>query len=163
MKIKERKLSLEPHFDSTTPCLKVAFATLDRQSVDQHFGTAKCMMIFAISVSERHVVRAVEYNDAANATHDKLPVRIEDLQDCDAVYCNACGASAIRQLLEKSVQPIKVASKTPISTLIEEVQDMLAHPTTGWVAKALQRFGALEPNSQQHSTSRLEQLMEEDW
>ncbi|MEI8633972.1 NifB/NifX family molybdenum-iron cluster-binding protein [Vibrio sp. PP-XX7] len=92
-KVSKRKLHVAPDPDEQDFCLKVGFMTLDRQHVDQHFGSAKTVLIYGVNRSGWHVLEAIEYPGQSDAPHHRLPTRIQDLQACAAVFCNACGAS----------------------------------------------------------------------
>jgi nitrogen fixation protein NifX len=162
MRISERKLHIEPSPQVSEFDLKVAFATLSRQCVDQHFGSAKCVLIYGVNEQEWHVIEAIEYAESAAAAHDKLPTRIGDLAECAAIFCNACGASAIRQLLEKGIHPVKVLEGTGIHELLGGIQDELKSEPTGWLARAIK-----QKNERRHDEAdkaeRLSQLMDEEW
>ncbi|NNM51970.1 MAG: nitrogen fixation protein NifX [Pseudomonadales bacterium] len=120
--------------------LKVAFATTDRQGVDQHFGSARSLAIFGVSSEQQHLLSIVEFGDLNQDGHeDKLASKIAVLQGCIAVYCRACGGSAVRQLLALGIQPVKVAEDARISDLLSALQHELQEGPSGWLAKAMAR------------------------
>jgi nitrogen fixation protein NifX len=162
MSISERKLHIEPAPESSQFRHKVAFATIDRQHVDQHFGSAKCMLIYGVNESSWMLLEAVEYADHPGSTHDKLPTRISDLKACSAVFCNACGASAIRQLIEQGIHPVKVREGSLIHQLLADIVNELKGEAVGWLARAnkLTRKSVQQSDDAQ---GRLAQLMDEDW
>ncbi len=135
--------------------LKVAFATSDRVQVDQHFGSAEQFVIYALGIEEKCLVSVTEFEAASGEDNeDKLAPKLELLKDCIAVYCRACGASAIKQLLNFGVQPVKVAEGAVINELIETLQQELSQGPSAWLAKAvsnntldLSRFNEMEMNS----------------
>ncbi|MDG3085009.1 NifB/NifX family molybdenum-iron cluster-binding protein [Vibrio hannami] len=160
----ERKLHVEPRPDESLFNLKVAFTTQDRHHVDQHFGTAKCVLVYGVGKDNWSLIEAIEYPDSDERRHDKLPGRIQDLAElkCSAIYCNACGVSAIRKLLENDINPVKVHEGADIHDLICELQDKLKGTPTGWVNRAIKSIN--KPlNSDVSSEKRLAQMMEEDW
>ncbi len=120
--------------------LKIAFATSDRQGVDQHFGSARSLAIFGVSSEQQHLLSVVEFGDLHQDGHeDKLASKISVLQGCLAVYCRACGGSAVRQLLALGIQPIKVEEGASIVELISALQHELKEGPSGWLAKAIAR------------------------
>ncbi len=120
--------------------LRVAFATSDRNSVNQHFGSARSFAIYAVGLEESRLVNITEFGDLSqDGNEDKLAVKLEMLQDCIAVYCRACGASAVRQLLAIGVQPVKVSEGAQITQLISALQEELKEGPSSWLAKALKR------------------------
>ncbi len=159
MKSTKRRLYLPPEPTQENLRLKVAFATSDRQTVDQHFGSAEGVLIFGIYSTEWHLLEAIEYN-TSGPRHDKLPSRIEDLAGCSAIFCNACGASAIRQLLEQDIQPVKVHARCDIHMLLAEVMSEVGSTQSGWLSRALKK--SKQPDSSDIE-KRLTQLIDEDW
>jgi nitrogen fixation protein NifX len=61
------------------------------------------------------------------------------LGDCAAVYCNAVGASAIQQLLAKSIQPMRVDEGTLIEELLLGLQKNLLNDPPVWLAKHIKK------------------------
>lgn len=132
--------------------IRIAFASADRKAVDQHFGAAEAFVVYELSEDDARLVEAVEFHDSDTAMdgHEgKLTAKIALLGGCAAVYCNAVGASAIKQLLAAGIQPMKV----PEGTLVDEVlcglnQALLSEPPV-WMAKHLKagdarRFDAMD-------------------
>ncbi|WED24075.1 NifB/NifX family molybdenum-iron cluster-binding protein [Vibrio sp. JC009] len=160
----ERKLHIEPAPDEEQFQLKVAFATQDRHHVDQHFGTAKGVLIYGVGLEKWSLLEAIEYPAITEQTHDKLPGRISDLKECQcsAIFCNACGASAIRQLLGEDINPVKVSQGTDIHMLLAEIQCEMRGKPMGWLGRALK---SAEKKSKDKDTTqqRLSGLMDEDW
>ncbi|WP_339075258.1 NifB/NifX family molybdenum-iron cluster-binding protein [Teredinibacter turnerae] len=120
--------------------LKIAFATDDGEFVNQHFGSSRSFVIYNITPDGSHIESIAEFGGIEdNQVDDKLIAKLEFLQDCIAVYCRACGASAIRQLLESQVQPLKVVEDTPIKALIKAFQRELQEGPSSWLARAINR------------------------
>ncbi len=127
--------------------LKVAFATSDRQVVNQHFGSARSFAIYGVGLDEARLLTVTEFGDLAqDGNEDKLGIKLETLQECIAVYCRACGASAVRQLLALGVQPVKVSESAQIAPLIAALQQELKEGPSSWLAKAIKRNQAADDN-----------------
>ncbi len=77
------------------------------------------------------------------------------------MFCNACGAAAIRQLIEKNIQPIKVHEGYDIHQLLSELQQELKEGPSGWLARAMKQRD--ESTAPENNQERLSQLMDEDW
>ncbi len=155
----KRKLHIEPRPDGKHFSLKIAFATQDRQHVDQHFGSAAGVLIYGVSKQTWSLLEAVEYVSGGD-THDRLPQRILDLHGCVAIYCNACGAAAIRQLLEQQIHPVKVLAGHGIHELLTDIQQQLKGQPMGWLGRAMK---LREQQEQVPVNKRLSQLMDEEW
>lgn len=120
--------------------LRVAFATSDRQGVDQHFGSAQSFVTYGVDMDHAQLLSVCEFSDyGQDDNEDRLASKMELLDGCIAVYCRACGASAVKQLLAKGIQPVKVSEGAAISDLIYALQQELREGPSTWLAKAIQR------------------------
>lgn len=120
--------------------LKVAFASSDREQVDQHFGSSRSFAIYGVNPEQCQLLSVVEFGDLdQDGNEDKLVTKLDLLQGCIAVYCRACGASAVRQLMSIGVQPVKVSEDARIEELIETLQAELREGPSAWLAKAIRR------------------------
>lgn len=118
--------------------LKVAFATSDMKTVNQHFGSAKSFGMYMINPEESTLLEAAQFGQLnQDGDEDKLAAKISMLEGCSAVYCQAIGSSAIRQLVMHGVQPVKVAEGVEIGDLIEALQDEMRQGPSTWLAKAI--------------------------
>jgi nitrogen fixation protein NifX len=134
--------------------LKVAFASSDRKSVDQHFGAAESFAIYELSEDDAKLVEVAEFTDrdvAMDGHEGKLASKISLLSECAAVYCNAVGASAIKQLLAAGIQPMKVEEGMVIDELLCGLNQAMLGSPPAWMAKYLKkqapagdRFTAME-------------------
>jgi len=126
--------------DDDGTLLKVAFATSDRESVDQHFGSAESFAIYGVNPESLRLLGVSEFGQLAqDGNEDKLATKLDLLDGCIAVYCRACGASAVRQLLARNIQPIKVGEDVKIADMITALQAELREGPSSWLAKAIQR------------------------
>ena len=140
-----------------TTAIRVAFATSDRKRVDQHFGTASALAIYAVTPEQAALVEFAQFGALeADGNEDKLQAKMALLDGCVAVYCQAVGGSAIRQLLTADVQPFKVAEGTPIEPLLHELQAALGAGSTPWLNQALRR-------RQSADSSRFDVMEAEGW
>jgi len=120
--------------------MKVAFASSDRKVVDQHFGSACSFVIYGVDTERSQLLTISEFAELSTTeTEDKLIGKLALLEGCIAVYCRACGASAVRQLLELGVQPVKVTEGAKIEELITSLKQELQEGASSWLAKAIQR------------------------
>lgn len=122
--------------------LKIAFCTDDLKLVNQHFGSAKTFAIYAVDLTRTELLEVAEFGKLdQDGNEDKLASKIALLQDCAAVYCEAVGASAVRQLMAAGIQPVKVYRGSQIADLLEDFQNELRTGPSAWVSKALARQG----------------------
>jgi nitrogen fixation protein NifX len=136
--------------------VKIAFASSDRKQVDQHFGAAEAFAIYELSDDDARLVEVAEFteSDTAMDGHEgKLAGKISLLEGCAAVYCNAVGASAIKQLLGTGIQPVKVPEGMAIEELLCGLNRAMHTDPPAWMAKCLKSQDA----------SRFDEMSAEGW
>ena len=149
--------TIEDGFEESA--LKIAFATSDQHHVDQHFGTCESFAIFLVTRDEAHFHQSIAFEQAEkDGSEDKLQARISALQGVAAVYCRAVGASAIAQLKQAGVQPVKVADGTGIKLQLGLLQEELKTGPAFWILRALERANGLRDDPR-----RFEEMETEGW
>lgn len=141
----------------TMPGISIAFATSDLEHVDQHFGSTRSLAIYRLEQGRAQLLEAIRFgNDAQDGGEGKLKPRIECLKGCVAVFSEAVGSSAIRQLLAQGIQPVKVPQGSRIAVLVRDIQnDLGAGITPPWLARNLFNKG--------ETTDRLQIMANEPW
>ena len=106
---------------------RLAFASTDRHHVDEHFGRCTTFAVHAVSVRHREFLEAFRFTQPVSQGHDphKIAARVTALAGCTAVYAAAIGASAIMQLKESGVQPVRVPEGVAICDLLDAFQHHL--------------------------------------
>lgn len=137
--------------------VKVAFATSDLKQVDQHFGAAESFAIYAIDQNTANLIEVVQFGPLdMDGNEDKLTAKINALDGCIAVYCQAIGASAVNQLRPKGIQPVKVSAGTPLNQAIRSLQTEMREGPNAWLARAIE-------NQQAGRESRFDAMEAEGW
>jgi len=137
--------------------LKIAFATTDMETVNQHFGSAKSFAIYAVNMDDAQLLEAAQFGELQqDGNEDKLSVKIELLNGCAAVYCQAIGGSAINQLIAKNIQPVKVHEGGKIKDLIVDLQNEMKAGPSSWLAKAINQHKSPDPE-------RFSKMEDEGW
>ncbi|MBF0218181.1 MAG: nitrogen fixation protein NifX [Gammaproteobacteria bacterium] len=140
--------------------LKIAFASSDRLQVNQHFGTATAFAIYAVTPEKSRFAEAIVFSEyEQDGNEDKLQAKIHALQGCAAVYSQAVGASAIGQLRNAGIEPVKVAASSDIQQLLAQLHDDLQQPR-GWLQRALSQ---LDNTTTDHATNRFDQMEAQGW
>jgi len=135
--------------------LRVAFASDDRASVNQHFGAALGFAIYALGAEQAQLVELLEFPaESMDGNENKLPARIRALAGCAAVYCLAIGASAVKQLLAAGVQPVRLDETTPIAPLLKSIRLALVAGGIPWIDKSRRRSG---------DEARFARMADESW
>lgn len=118
--------------------LKVAFASTDRSRVNQHFGAAEGFVIYEVTANRATLVGVAEFaEEAMDGNEDKLGAKVDFLDGCAAVYVMAIGASAIKKLMAKGVQPIRVDELDGIDDLLVEISKAMTEGGVAWIDRAL--------------------------
>ncbi|TRW89564.1 nitrogen fixation protein NifX [Candidatus Methylobacter oryzae] len=137
--------------------LKIAFATTDMETVNQHFGSAKSFAIYAVNMDDAQLLEAAQFGELQqDGNEDKLSIKIELLNGCAAVYCQAVGGSAINQLITKGIQPVKIHEGGRIKDLIVDLQNEMKAGPSSWLAKAINQHKTPDPE-------RFNRMEDEGW
>ena len=118
--------------------IKVAFATTDRLRVNQHFGAAEAFAIYEVTPDKATLVGIGEFaEEAMDGNEDKLIAKVDFLEGCAAVYVMAVGASAIKKLMAKGIQPIRTAEVDAVEELLGEISKSMTEGGVAWVDRAM--------------------------
>lgn len=159
MALKTRMKVLDGNIESswTDAALKVAFASTDMKSVNQHFGSAEALVIYAVDMEQTRLLEVFQFGSLSqDGNEDKLAAKIAALDGCIAVYSQAVGASAVGQLKANAIHPVKVSAGAEINDLLESLQDELRMGPSAWLAKAIQTQTPVDPN-------RFDEMEAEGW
>jgi len=127
--------------------LKVAFASTDMKHVDQHFGSAESLVIYTVDPQQSKMLEVAQFGDLSqDGNEDKLIEKMTALEGCVAVYSQAVGASAVRQLKTLGIQPIKVSAGAEITELLAHIQEELSTGPGSWLARAIEAQKPSNPN-----------------
>ena len=118
--------------------IKVAFASTDRTRVNQHFGAAEGFAVYEVTPDKATLVGVAEFGEEAmDGNEDKLTAKVDFLEGCAAVYVMAIGASAIKKLMAKGVQPIRINEVDAVDDLLGEISRAMNEGGVAWIDRAL--------------------------
>ena len=118
--------------------IRVAFASDDRERVNQHFGAAEGFIVYDVSIDRASLVALGEFPATVmDGNEDKLATKIEFLAGCAAVFVMAIGASAIKQLLAAGIQPVRVDETDQIEAILADIRAGMRAGGVPWIDKAL--------------------------
>lgn len=142
---------------SMETAVKVAFATTDMKHVNQHFGSAESFAMYAVDLEQAQLLEVAQFGRLEqDGNEDKLAAKIALLDGAVAVYCQACGASAVKQLMSRGIQPVKVSENADIQDLLSALQDELRSGPSAWLAKAIRQHSGQDKG-------RFDAMEEEGW
>lgn len=120
--------------------LLVAFASLDGDMVDQHFGSAQAFYLYAIGADIAELIASKSFGvEKKDGNEDKLKPKLAWLAGADIVYCGSIGGSATRQLLALGIHPLKVKGGPDVEELIDTLQEQLRGEREPWLDKLIAR------------------------
>jgi nitrogen fixation protein NifX len=137
--------------------IKVAFATSKTRPIDKHSAAADTSTGNTHTKSQAILMEVLQFGQLAmDGNEDKLAGKIDALDGCIAVYCQAVGASAVNQLRSKGIQAVKVSPGSEIQGLVEDLQDELRKGPSAWLARALEQY-------RPRHASRFDDMEQEGW
>ncbi len=139
-----------------TAPLRVAVATSDLKTVDEHFGSASRLANFEVTELGHRFIDVSEFSDTRqDGNENKLPAKLDALRNQHAVIAIAIGASAVRLLVAGGTQPIKLGEPTAIVDVLEYLSQQIAIGETEWIRKSMR------PHVD--AIARLEAELDETW
>ncbi len=137
--------------------LIVAFASMDGEMVDQHFGSAQAFYAWAVTADSAELIAQQGFGyEKKDGNEDKLKPKLTWLVGADVVYCGSIGGSATRQLVMLGINPIQVKGGPDVEELIEALQGQLKGEPEFWLANILKQ-------KQAGGADRFDQMADEGW
>ncbi|MBF0429387.1 MAG: hypothetical protein HQL94_10730 [Magnetococcales bacterium] len=109
------------------PTWRVAFASNDRRSVNQHFGMANGFDIYEIAQKSSRLIEVLQSSQGDNH-QGRVNERVHLLVGCRLLFCVAVGEAAKRQLAEVNITAILVEAGTSISSLLAKLHSQSSTP-----------------------------------
>jgi nitrogen fixation protein NifX len=130
--------------------MKVAFATVDGDSVDEHFGRAGMFAIYEVGRDGHRFVemrkfaesrdRAVAETRGAGPAHDSaVQDKVEKLADCKLIYLTEIGGPSAARLVQRGIMPLKVKEVTTIESALLQLDQMIQKSPAPWLKKAMHK------------------------
>jgi len=128
--------------------MKVAFATTDGTSVDEHFGRAGRFAVYEMNPDGYRFVEMrtfadgvdqaiVETKGMGHVHDDRVQDKVERLSDCRIVYLTEIGGPSAARLVRKGMMPIKVREVVSIEDSLASLLDTIKKSPPPWLKKAL--------------------------
>ena len=119
--------------------MKVAFATKDLVSVDEHFGWAKQFAVYDITKEGFKLSEVVKSEESPENEDDKINSKIDAVRGCSIVYCQAIGPAAAARVVKAQIHPIKVEKVIPIKEALNSLVAMLNGNPPPWIKRIIAR------------------------
>lgn len=140
--------------------IRVAFASSDRVRVDQHFGAAEGFAIYDVTPDKATLVGVAEFaEESMDGNEGKLAAKVDFLEGCAAVYVLAIGASAIKQLTARGIQPIRINEVDTLDDLLRDISTAIGAGGVAWIERAI----AAQARAGTGTGDRFATMEEEGW
>ena len=128
--------------------MKVAFATTDGISVNEHFGRAGMFVIYELNSSGHSFLEirrfsegrdtAVEGTKGMGMIHDQqVENKVDRISDCKIIYLTEIGGPSAARLARKGIMPVKVKEPVSIEESVLKLSETLRTSPPPWLRKAL--------------------------
>jgi nitrogen fixation protein NifX len=128
--------------------MKVAFATTDGISVNEHFGRAGMFVIYELNSSGYSLVEnrrfsegrdaAIEDTKGMGKVHDeRVEDKVDRLSDCRIIYLTEIGGPSAARLARKGIMPVKVKEPVGIEESAMKLLETIKNSPPPWLRKAL--------------------------
>lgn len=119
--------------------MKVAFATEDLLHVDAHFGWARNIMVYDLSMDGYSLVENFTFGGLLqeDGNEDKINPKLEAIKDCAIVYVADIGGPAAARVVALKVHPVKSKDQESIIGLLERLQELVNGTPPPWLRKAM--------------------------
>lgn len=128
--------------------MKVAFATTDGTTIDEHFGRAGMFAVYAVSPEGYRLVEMRKFAEGMDtavtdtreqgAVHDDaVQSKVDRLADCKIIFLTEIGGPSAARLVKKGIMPMKVRTVTPITEELDRLQETIRTSPPPWLRKAM--------------------------
>lgn len=128
--------------------MKVAFATTDGISVNEHFGRAGMFAIYELAANGYTLLetrrfsegrdRAIEETKGMGKIHDeRVEDKVEKISDCRIIYLTEIGGPSAARLARKGIMPVKVKEPVSIEESMRKLSETIKNSPPPWLKKAL--------------------------
>lgn len=128
--------------------MKVAFASTDCVSVDEHFGRCGQFIVYEISedgyrfteirkFSEGKDRKIEESKDNPELHNDLVWDKVKALSDCKIIYMTEIGPPSAARLSQKGIMPLKVKEGISIQECLDKLYLTIKTSPPPWLKKLI--------------------------
>lgn len=128
--------------------MKIAFATTDELTVNEHFGRAGKFVIYDMSedkyeyaetrvFAEGRDTEIESTKDDVQVHENKVDAKVNRLSDCKIVYFTEIGGPAAARLIKKGMMPVKVKEGVSIEESLQKLKETLKTSPPPWLKKIM--------------------------
>jgi nitrogen fixation protein NifX len=128
--------------------MRIAFATTDGKTIDEHFGRAGKFVVYEIAAGGHRFVElrtfadgvdraVVDTREQGQAHDDAVQGKVERLADCKLIYLTEIGGPSAARLVKKGIMPMKVKEPVSIEHALQQLEETIKKSPPPWLRKAL--------------------------
>jgi len=128
--------------------MKVAFATTDGITVNEHFGRAGMFVIYELNGSGYSLLElrrfsegrdsAVEDTKGMGKIHDEqVENKVDRISDCKIIYLTEIGGPSAARLARKGIMPVKVKEPVSIEESVQKLSETIKSSPPPWLKKVM--------------------------
>jgi len=128
--------------------MKVAFATTDGISVNEHFGRAGMFVIYELTSDGPSLIEVRRFSEGRDAAieetkgmgriHDeRVENKVDRISDCRIIYLTEIGGPSAARLARKGIMPVKVKEPVSIEESMQKLYETIKTSPPPWLKKAL--------------------------
>lgn len=119
--------------------MKVAFATSDNETIDQHFGLATKFAVWEITTDKASFSGMAEIEATTDYEDDKIDARLKVLDHCTIIYVTQIGGPAAARLVANKIHPVKSKGNEKIEEVVNKLQQVLQGNPPPWLRRAMNK------------------------
>jgi len=121
--------------------MRIAFTSSDGRTIDKHFGQVSAFDVWDVGPDHAEFLERVGAVTSAEDEEDRTIARASALAGCAIVYTVQIGGPAAAKLVARRIHPMKTGGETPISAVVEKLQEVLRGTPPPWLRKAMAGAG----------------------
>jgi nitrogen fixation protein NifX len=128
--------------------MKIAFATTDGKTIDEHFGRAGSFAVYDLTKDGYQRLETRKFSDGVDTAitstreqgqvhEDAVQSKVERLADCRIVYLTEIGGPSAARLVKKGIMPLKVKETVLIEDELARLFELVKRNPPPWLRKAM--------------------------
>ncbi|MCC9608406.1 hypothetical protein LOC68_10440 [Blastopirellula sp. JC732] len=132
----EEEMLPSPAAEDLPQAIRVAIATSDGSTIDEHFGGCPRYYVYEVNKEE---FRLRDYRTTGEAVDSDDPSadRADLIKDCHVLYVAAIGGPAAAKVINRGIYPMKVEDRPDVTATLVQLQEKMKNNPPPWLAKIL--------------------------
>lgn len=124
--------------------MKIAFASVDGEHINQHFGWSKSFYLYSVDKETSGFIKEIESSQEIEEEDQKLNYKIGCIEEADILYCSQIGPKASKMVQAAGIYPVRSSEDEKISDAIAKIQEMLENNPAPWLLRIYHRAARRE-------------------